>query len=314
MNTGLLKRIRIERYLFGIIMALAMVAIAELSGEKEIIFPEICALTIGAWIAEQQPWRTNKRRIFLLMSCAALFGVLVVRYVHLPLIFQVCLCFGFTGLILTLSKTNFVPIISACILPVYLGTKSWIYPISVAVMALIIIAAQRLMEEFHLRPVNKFVPCNFDIKTQVVKWSKLLLVFGLIALIPFKAHQIYFLAPPLIVMFTEFANTKSPARKKPHYIVGLMTMSAFVGCFLRFVLNICFGLPLSLCTVLACIILFIALDKLRIPFPPAGAILLIPMILDEKFILVFPLEVFVGALVLSCVSILMFREKVEKSK
>ncbi len=245
MNIGFLKQIRIERYLFGIFMALFMVFAAEFSGEKEIIFPEICALTIGAWVSEKQPWKTNKRRIFFLMSAAALFGVLIVRYVSLPLIFQVCLCFGFTGFILTLFKTNFIPIISACILPVYLKTASWVYPVSVSVMALIIIFAQYLMEKFHLRPVNKFIPCEFNIKNQIIKWSKLLFVFGLIALIPFKTHQIYFLAPPLIVMFTEFANPNSPARKKLYYIIGLMTFSAFTGCFTRFILNIVLGLPLS---------------------------------------------------------------------
>lgn len=308
MDAGFLKIIRIERYIFGILMALFMVFIAEFIGEKEIIFPEICALIIGAWISEQQPWMVNKRRIFFLMSIAALFGVLIVKYVSIPLIFQVCLCFAFTGFILTLFKTNFIPIISACILPVYLGTKSWIYPVSVSAMALIIIFAQYLMEKFHFRPVNKFTPCEFNIKTQIIKWSKLLLVFGLIALIPFKTHQIYFLAPPLIVMFTEFANPESKARKKPRYIIGLMTFAAFTGCLLRFVINIYLELPLFVCTVFACIILFAALNKAKINFPPAGAILLIPMILDEKLLLIFPFEVFIGAVILSTASIFLFKD------
>ena len=308
MNAEILRRIRIERYIFGILMALLMVFVAEISGEKEIIFPEICALTIGAWISEQQPWNTNKRRIFFLMSFAALFGVLVVKYVHCPLIFQVCLCFAFTGFILTLSKTNFIPIISACILPVYLRTDSWIYPISVCAMALIIIIAQWYMEKMHLRPVNNFIPCDFDLKVQVIKWSKLLIVFGLLALIPFKTHQIYFLAPPLIVMFTELANPQSPARKRPQYIVGLMTFGAFTGCVIRLLLNSYFQLPLSICTAVACVILFAALDKLKINFPPAGAILLIPMILDENLLIRFPIEVFIGAVVLCIASLLLFRE------
>lgn len=288
-------------------MALIMVFIAEISGEKEIIFPEICALTIGAWASEKQPWITNKRRIFFLMSTASLFGVLITRYIQIPLIFQVCLCFGFTGFILSLFKTNFIPIISACILPVYLGTKSWIYPLSVTVMSLIIITAQWLMEKFHLRPVNNFIPCNFNIKEQIIKWLKLLLVFGFIALIPFKTHQVYFLAPPLIVMFTELSNPKSPARKKSGYIIGLMTFAACTGCLLRFILNIQLELPLVVSTTFACIILFIVLNKIKINFPPAGAILLIPMILDEKLLLVFPFEVFIGAVVLSIASILLFK-------
>jgi len=289
-------------------MAFVMVFVAEVSNETEIIFPEICALTIGAWVSEQQPWMTNKRRIFILMSMAALFGVLVVKYCAITLIFQVCLCFAFTGFILTLFKTNFVPIISACILPVYLKTDSWIYPISVSLMALIIIFAQWLMEKYHFRPANNFVPCELDIRMQIIKWLKLLAVFGLIALIPFKTHQIYFLAPPLIVMFTELSNPKSPARLKPIHIVALMTFASFIGCTLRLLLNEYLGCPLFICTALACIILFFALDKVKIFFPPAGAILLIPMILDKSLLVRFPLEVFIGAVILSCCAIFLFKE------
>ncbi len=309
MDTKVLRAVRLERYIFGILMAISMVWLAELSGEKEIIFPEICALTIGAWVSEQQPWAVNKRRIFLLMSAAALFGVLVVRYCPLPLILQVCLCFGFSGFILTACKSNFVPIISACILPVYLRTTSYVYPSAVMIMALIIIFAQWIMEKIHLRPINKFVPCKFNLKTQIIKWAKLLIVFGLIALIPFKAHQIYFLAPPLIVMFTELSNPKSPARKKPVYIVGLMTFSAFIGSFVRLFFNIYLNFPLSVCTALACIILFIALNRLKINFPPSGAILLIPMILDKNLLLTFPIEVFIGSIILCFVAMVLFRER-----
>ena len=308
MKTELLKTLRLERYIFGIVLALSMVFVAELSNEKEIIFPEICALTIGAWVSELQPWVVNKRRIFVLMSLASIFGVLIVRYANFPLIVQVCLCFIFCGAILTLFKTNFVPIISACILPVYLKTTSAVYPISVIIMALIIIFAQWLMEKFHLRPHIEFKPVEFNIKNEIIKWSKLLFVFGLVSIVPFQIHQIYFLAPPLIVMFTELSNPKSKARKKPLYIIGLMTFGAATGCLIRLIFNVYFGVHLYVCTALACIILFFALNKVKINFPPAGAILLIPMILDEKLLIPFPFEVFIGAVVLCYLAIFMFRE------
>lgn len=309
MKTEILKFARLERYIFGIILAILMVFVAELSHEKEIIFPEICALTIGAWVSELQPWVVNKRRIFILMSLASIFGVLIVRYFPCPLIFQVCLCFIFCGVILTLFKTNFVPIISACILPVYLKTTSFIYPVSVIIMALIIIFAQWLMEKFHLRPHIEFKPVEFKIKNEIIKWSKLLLIFGLVSIIPFKFHQIYFLAPPLIVMFTELSNPKSKARKKPLYIAALMAFGAFTGCLIRLVFNVYFNIPLYFCTALACIILFFALNKVKINFPPAGAILLIPMILDESLLKIFPFEVLIGALILSFLALIMFKEE-----
>lgn len=308
MNVEILKRIRIERYIFAVIIALFMVVIAELSGEKEIIFPEICALTIGAWISEQQPWMCNKRKMFFLVSISAFFGVLVTRYMHVPLIFQVCTCFAFTGFVLTLARTTLIPIISACILPVYLGTKSWIYPISVTIMTLIIIVAQWLMEKNRLRPKNVYIPCDFDWKSQIIKWTKLLVVFAIIALIPFKNHQIYFLAPPLIVTFAEFANPDSPLRDKPFYIVGLMTLASAIGCILRSVLNVHLHLPLTICTILGCCILFFTFDKVKTLFPPAGAILLIPMILKTQYLHMLPFEVCIGATVLIFTAKILFRD------
>jgi hypothetical protein len=179
-------------------------------------------------------------------------------------------------------------------------------------MALIIIIFQWFMEKSNLRPVNNFIPCKFNIKSQIIKWSKLLFVFALLALIPFNTNQIYFLAPPLIVMFTELSNPNSPARKKPLYIIGLMTFGALIGCLIRLVLNVYLNIPLSLCTGLACIGLFLAIHKVKIKFPPAGAILLIPMILDESLLIRFPIEVFIGALILSCASIYLFKSPQQK--
>jgi hypothetical protein len=308
MNVEILKRIRIERYIFAGLMAFVMILIAELSGEREIIFPEICALTIGAWISEQQPWVCNKRKMFFLVSIASLFGMLVTRYLPIPLIFQTCLCFAFTGFILTITKTTLIPIISACILPVYLGTKSWVYPISVTIMALMIITAQWLMEKNHLKPKNEYIPCKFDYKYQIIKWSKLLIVFAILALIPFENHQIYFLAPPLIVTFAEFANPKSPMRNKPFHIIGLMTLASATGCMLREVLNLYLHLPLTICAALACCILFVTFDKVKTLFPPAGAILLIPMILKTQYLMTLPFEVCIGATVLIFTAKLLFRD------
>lgn len=309
MNTAVLKRIRFGRYIFALVMTILMVAIAEISGEKEIIFPEIVALTIGAWISERQPWNSNKRKMFLLVSLASVVGVCVVRYMHVPLIAEVIMCFAFTGIALTLTRTTLVPIISACILPVYLQTTSWVYPISVTTMALVIIFMQWCMEKFGLRPHNSYEPCHFDYKIELKKWSKLIIVFSLIALIPFNCNAIYFIAPPLIVTFAEFANVKSPLRKCPIRIFWILVLASASGTILREVLNMYLHLPLALCAAIACMILFATFERAHTLFPPAGAILLIPMILRLEDLRYFPFEVAVGAAILIPAAMLLFREK-----
>ena len=41
-----------------------MVAAAEITGEREIIFPEITAIAMGALAAPKQVWNTSKLRLF----------------------------------------------------------------------------------------------------------------------------------------------------------------------------------------------------------------------------------------------------------
>lgn len=309
MNITALKRIRIERYIFALLMTALMVIIAELSGEKEIIFPEIVALTTGAWIAERQPWTSNKRKMFLLVSLSAFVGVFIVRYLDIPLLGQVLTCFMFTAIALTLTKTTLIPIISACILPVYLRTTTLVYPVSVTIMALIIITAQWIMEKRHLRPRNIYVPVQYNYKNEIKKWGKLLSVLAIIAFIPFKSQNLYFIAPPLIVAFAEFSNVSSPLRKKPLKVFWILVIAALIGTLLREILNEYLHLPLAICAILALSILFIIFDKIHTLFPPAGAILLLPMILKQEDLALFPVQVCVGSFIFIYSAILLFKDK-----
>ena len=44
-----------------------MVGVSELMGEKEIIFPEMAALTIGMWIVDKKVWTVSRLKLVLLM-------------------------------------------------------------------------------------------------------------------------------------------------------------------------------------------------------------------------------------------------------
>ena len=51
--------------LISLALAAGMVAAAELLHEKEIIFPEITAIAIGALAAPRQVWNTSRLRLLL---------------------------------------------------------------------------------------------------------------------------------------------------------------------------------------------------------------------------------------------------------
>lgn len=311
MNTKALKLVKYERYLLALIMTVVMFLSASFTGQKEIIFPEVMAIMTGAWLDDMQPWNVNKRRIFLLTCITAFIGVGIVKYIHIALFWQVFLAFVSCGVLLVLMKTNFIPILSACILPVYLQTTTWVYSIAVSIMSLIIILVQWLMEKYHIRSVNHYVN-EFNFKKNINLWLKLFIIFALISIIPLESKNIFFLAPPLIVTFVSFANPKSPIRKEKFKIYWIIVFAATVGTLIRLLLNLDFDIPITLCALISCIALFFAFDYTRIFFPPSGAVVILPFLLRYKDLKWFPLEVAVGAFIVISVSCLLFREKAVK--
>lgn len=75
-----------KRYICALLMILLMVGVSELMGEKEIIFPEMAALTIGMWIVDKKVWTVSRLKLVLLMSIGAIVGVCIVRYSPFSLI------------------------------------------------------------------------------------------------------------------------------------------------------------------------------------------------------------------------------------
>ena len=71
-------------------------------------------------------------------------------------------------------------------------------------------------------------------------------------------------------------------------------------------------MPLTFSAVVACVLLFAAFERLNILFPPAGAILLLPMILDVTDLKLYPLQVAVGSLVFISAAFVLFKDKTKK--
>ena len=136
----------------------AMVAAAELLGEREIIFPEMAALAVGMLAAPRRPWQTSRSRTALLIAVCAITGVLIVRYVHAPLWAQISLAFLLCQLLFVSSGTTFAPMISAMVLPVFLGTTSWVYPAAAIILTLAMGAVQLIFERLGVRERNVHTP------------------------------------------------------------------------------------------------------------------------------------------------------------
>ena len=56
------------RYVFSVFMVMLMVGIAEWTGEKEIIFPEMAALAVGLWVIDKRVWKVGRWQLIGLMT------------------------------------------------------------------------------------------------------------------------------------------------------------------------------------------------------------------------------------------------------
>lgn len=197
------------RYVFSVFMVMLMVGIAEWTGEKEIIFPEMAALAVGLWVIDKRVWKVGRWQLIGLMTAGAVAGVCIVRYSTLPLLCNLCLAFAFAACCLLFSRATLIPLISACMLPVLLHTETWIYPSAVFLLSAVLVAGQRLMEKGGLRRETDYVLPGREWKKEIFRWAALLFWVSLVAALSISCECSYFIIPPLIVTFTEIVNSKA---------------------------------------------------------------------------------------------------------
>lgn len=90
------------RYVFSVFMVMLMVGIAEWTGEKEIIFPEMAALAVGLWVIDKRVWKVGRWQLIGLMTadwaddsrgcCRSLYRALLYAAVALQFMPGICLC------------------------------------------------------------------------------------------------------------------------------------------------------------------------------------------------------------------------------
>ncbi|MDD6210699.1 MAG: HPP family protein [Bacteroidales bacterium] len=297
-----------KRYLCALSMIVLMVAVAEWIGEKEIVFPEMAALAIGMWIVDKKVWTIDRKSMVILMSIAAVIGICIVRYSPLPLAFNLLLAFMAAAMLLLFTATTLIPLISACMLPVLLGTQSWVYPVAVFVMSLMIAGGQIVMEKAGLRKKIDSIPLQIDRRKELQKWFSLLFFLSLIATLSVYASSPYFVLPPLVVTFVEFAGSKAGFRNRPLDVFLLLVGAATFGTLFQLVGHIYFGLPQSVVIFFLVIALFVVFEITGKFFAPAGAVALVPVIIPASALLWFPFQVAVGAALFITIAMLFFQK------
>ena len=262
---------------------------AELTGIRELIFPEIAALLTGSFLVRQRPWNVDHGMYTLVMSLAALAGFLISRYVAAPLYFKVLLAVAVVFGLLLMSRRAMLPAISACALPVLIGTTEWLYVVSVVIIAGACDLGNAVMERADLMAEKEYTP----VKRNPVHWGRMLLVFAVALLIPMLTGFKYMIAPPLIVAFVALSGAGGRDANPPLPTILLFTGTALAGFICRSLFEAT-PLPETVFVMLAAAGAWGLLVLTKRYFPPAAAIAILPFLLPVEGLWQYPLEIFAG--------------------
>lgn len=299
-------------YISTLLLVGIMVGIAELLNEKEIIFPEITALAVGYMVAQKRSWKVNGKRMLLLITICATVGVLIVRYSGLTLFPQMIIAFSFAQILFMFSGTTFAPFVSAIVLPVMMQTKSFIYPISAVILTILVIGFHQLFLKMKIREDEEYIPVMLNSKDDIIDTALRVVCVAIVGFVAIYFNYKFVIAPPLLVAFTEFSRPRNKVRNKPIKTVLVITGCALVGSLSRYLLTIKLELPLTVSALIATLIMLLILTYTKMYMPPVGAITILSMMIPEISVITYPLQIFVGSVVIIILSRVFFMWRQDK--
>ena len=297
---------RRKRYFVSLCLVACMAAAADLLGEKEVIFPEAAALAVGWWIVDKRVWRVNACQLAGLLTAGATAGVCIVRYSPGQLPVNLCLAFVFAAVCLMLTRCTLIPLVSACMLPVLMGTESWVYPVSVAGLSAIFGLVRRGMERAGWRQPDAYGPPAAVSGRELGGWCGMLVCVAAVAFLAAAVSAVYLVLPPLVVTFVEFVRSKAGFRNRPVQVVGLLTGAAGAGTLCQWVEHDLWGWPEWAVALTAFGIMLVVFERIGKFFAPAAAVSLVPLVVPREALPWLPVQVAAGSVLLVAAALVCF--------
>lgn len=308
-----MKRLEQHRQLMGgactLIMVLIMIGLAEVLQEKEIIFPEMTALAIGTLLAPKLSWQVSRSKMIGMIGLCSFLGWGISSMLPLPLGVKILVGFTAAQWLLLQSRTSFAPCISAVVLPILMGTKSLVYPVSAIGLTLLLIGIEWLYNAWIQTERTAYIPLPRPTRADYLAVGKRLLIVSALVIVCLPIHFQFCIAPPILVAFTEFTKPQCVARKQPVLAVGTIFLCSLVGALSRMILSCYFGLSIIAAVFVGTIGMLVILHFLKCYLPPAGALTILPMMIPEASLMAYPFLVLMGTSCLMGSALLFFKEK-----
>jgi len=279
---------------------------ASKTGLAVILFPELVALSHDVINRPQGKWASQPLRLIVTPTVTAALGLFLTRHLSYNVL-SIALIVALSLVFIRLTKSAIGPAISAGVLPLVLGERSWYYPLAIFadVTALVVI----------LMLWNQYGPCCIDPPKKVMKHNEIVEAHQAIPLNRFwpvglmtfvilvgAAAQFtglrFLLFPPVIVMAYEIVGhpTAPDWVRRPVLFPFVCLLTSTIGLLTYDLVQ---GTVLAVMVTVLCSI--IILRRFEVHIPPALAVGLLPFVIKMPNYK-FPISVFLGtiALVLYC--------------
>lgn len=297
------ERYRLGGELAALIYIAVIAEIAYATGAFYILFPELGALSHDVFTRPRGTWASAPLLLALTPVLTGAIGIVFTRALPYGYFSVLLTVLGAVAVLLVL-KSPIAPAISAGLLPLVLGVKSWWYPpgilLGTALLAGLSISWKRVSIAHNL--LAPFSPAEIiDEAVEQLPVGR----YSLIALMVFVAAATFFvkltglrfiLFPPLVVIGFEMFGHPAicPWAKKPLLLPAACFVTAAGGLLFWKLLGV--GAGSAACSMAWGIV---ALRMFDLHVPPALAVALLPQVMDSPTI-AYPFSVGAGTLMMSC--------------
>jgi hypothetical protein len=303
-DRGLGPRVRLLMDGVAVLYIAAIAVAAQYCGWYYLLFPELGAISDDVLTRPWGKWARQPGRLLLTPVLGAAVGTLITRELPYHVLTIVLIVVGCL-LLLAVLKSNIAPTISAGVLPLVLGIKSWLYPASIAIGLAALVAILLLWRWGYRRKYQGSIEVStkdiddvLETPPSTKKWILPFFIFVTLTGLCATASGLRFiLFPPLIVMAYEmFAHpTTCPWAGKPLALPVACLLTSATG-----LLAVSMFGSSGIAAVAAMVCGIAVLRLLRIHMPPALAVGLLPLIINSPG-LKYPVSVTIGAVALTVV-------------
>lgn len=286
------------RQLTAIMVAVLMLVAWQASGDALLLFPELGALCVGLLVMDKNVWHVSKLMCLFVMSLASAIGVAAHLYLgSFGIWLTVPATLLVSGLMLVSLRAQLPPALGAALLPVILRIASWRYVAIVALMVLIVLLVQWILELSRARSFQIPMLKPRAEKNEVVGFRRMGIL--LLCTIPLCAAAwlsgwTYLVAPSVIVTLLEFSHGASGFRNRPWQVLFMLFYGAGASAaFIVICQSLGFGLFWAgILTLLAMVLMFALFRK---TYAPALSVALLALLVPAADIWTFPAQVALGS-------------------